>query len=259
MSVGNCQEPEYLVEWPDLPDPRDPEAPAGARIAIALHVNAWIHIHEKHIRSSLEPWEEMLSEQVCGQLRQMELAGSPDTEAARQAWEAIGKEIRQSLERPLALLYGKGKSGRRRGQVWLLVLPGGATAFVCGRKQKGFLMTCYYPQTACVVTDRSSRWKQVVKMILWRYCPRSADQRSLCLPGPEHSVEVRSEKADYRYGFRFVTPQTWGFLSAASGSPWRGRLEPWEAAGPATGKRPKRHRLRQRGCERENETWCDHP
>ncbi|MCS7305950.1 MAG: hypothetical protein NZ602_12695 [Thermoguttaceae bacterium] len=241
-----------LAVWQDLPDPTDPAAPKGQKTQMVVPVSTWHHILEKHIRCELEPWSELLTESVRQALIDQPVEASEQTAEGQQALRRLETEVRHSLERPLVLLYAMrpvketGQAGETRYRVWGMVLPSGATAYAHQKGGKVELMTCYFPKPCGVKTNRDQRWQKTVKTLLWRYCSRSADNRGLCYPDETYQVLVRpeGEEPQYRTRIRFVTWQTWGFLSGEPGSPWRGRLEPWPAAEPPQAQNRKPHRLR---------------
>ncbi len=250
-----------LAVWEGLPDPTHPAAPAGQTIQITLPESSWTHILDKHIRNQGEPWEDILGQPLRALLCQMPIASIQGTTEEQKALAALEKEIRQSMSRPLVFLYwvrgitAEQTPGAIQYRVWGMVLPSGATAYAHQRGADILLMTCYFPKPSNVEPNRQKRWKKTLKTLLWRYCRVSPDRKSLCYPPETHAVLARptEEEPHYRCGFRFVTWQMWGFLSGEPGSPWRGRLDDWDAAGPPPTKTPRRHRLRPRTTKRERE------
>lgn len=226
-----------LAIWEGLPDPTDPAAPEGRKIEMRVPLSTWQHILEKHIRREVS-WKRMFSKSVCRALQNQPIGRSHETPEGQEALARLKREVRHSLERPLVLIYGvcpvdKPQIDKKiQHWVWGMVLPSGATAYAHQRGGQVVLMTCYFPKPANVTKDRGQQWKQTVKRLLWRYCPRSEEK--LRLPGAEHEILVHpeGEKPQYRGRIRFVTWQTWGFLSAEPGSPWQGQLNDWPAAGP---------------------------
>lgn len=221
----------FPVAWQDLPDPRDPQAPAGKHTEVVLSAEAWEHIVRKHIANRREPWDELLSRPVRKRVvLEHGTAGDEGWQATQEAVDRLGRQIRHSLERPLVMLYRVGQPGARR-QVWLLVLPSGATAYVHVGGMRPRLATCYFPAAAVVEIHRERRWERVVATLVGRYGVVS--RRQLLPPSEEHTVRIprQGSATETRGAIVFVTLANWGFAPELPGSPWRGRLSPWEAAG----------------------------
>ncbi len=239
-----------LAIWEELPDPTDPAAPEGQKSWMAVPLSTWQHILEKHIRREKEPWKEVLSRPVWTALQNQPVESSHETPEGQATLAMLESQVRQSLERPLVLIYGVRPVDARqqvkkiRYWVWGMVLPSGATAYAHQSSSQVELKTCYFPKPANVKQDRGQRWKHTVKQLLWRYCPRGEGR--LQLPAAEHQVLVRpaGERPQYRSRIRFVTWRTWGFLSEEPGSPWRGRVDRWPAAEPPDKPPRKPRRLR---------------
>lgn len=241
-----------LAVWTELPDPTDPIAPEGRRTQMNVSILTWRHILEKHIQREQEPWGKFLTEAVRKALLEHPVETSHETSEGQAALARLETEVRRSLEWPLVLLYvlrgmdPEGRPGKTRYRVWGMVLPSGATAYAHQKRGVVELMTCYFPSACCVKKDRGQRWKKTAKMLLWRYCQWSPDNKILCYPAEDHHVVVRprEEKPEYRCQIRFVSWRRWGFLSGEPGSPWRGRLEPWPFAEPAQKHQRQPRRLR---------------
>jgi hypothetical protein len=237
------------VFWTELPDPRDLCAPVGVRTKVMLDRHSWKHIVDKHVLPGREPWGDVLSTDT---LRKLCKVGSPVSFADPVVADAVarlGKQVRETLERPLALLFEArrlGGSGPTPPSRWMLVLPSGATAHVHETKKDNRLVTCYFPSYALVIRDRGFRWRHVVSHVVWRYGVVDMHRRALLLP-TESTVKPAPQKGLVKAlhsAIRFVTPASWGFCQELDGCPYRGRLDEWPAA-EALSPRP-RHRLKPR-------------
>jgi len=229
----------FPVVWRDLADPSDPRAPQGQRTIVKLSAQAWNHIVDKHVANPMEPWDDLLSRTV----REAVVQHDANNSAVRQAVDRLGEQIRQSLERPLALLYRMAGAGGRR--VWLLVLPSGANAVV-HVKGRPRLVTCYYPRVATVEDNRECRWRRVVAQLVWRYGKVSG--RQVLLPSSDYQVSVTGVdgRKELRRAIRFVTPEMWGFVPNMRGCPWQGQLDVWPAAACGQAHSGRKHGLRPR-------------
>ena len=106
-----------LVVWRDLPDPRDPVA-VGTKVSIVVNSAAWEEHVVRHVVNRGEPWDSLLDTATAETLRKAHAAGTAvPPQILQQALARLELEIRRSLERPLAMLYGVhrlGSSGKKR-------------------------------------------------------------------------------------------------------------------------------------------------
>lgn len=257
QSVGKSNKVP-AVFWRELPDPRDPCAPEGQRTEIFLDRYGWEHVLSKHVFPGREPWADIFSAERLRRLRQLEDVSAFTSTDVAAAVEAMGCEVRDALERPLALLYEVrrlGESGRPPARRWILVLPSGATAHVKETKDGNRLATCYFPAYGLVLTNRKGRWRRVVKHLVVRYGEFDGQRNALRLPTADSVKHARSESPlqEQHSAIRFVTPSTWGFCPELEGCPWRGRLSAWSASeAPSSG---RRHRLKPRRRPPEDEEF----
>lgn len=243
--MSSSQSTALLAEWDDLPDPRDPQAPEGRRIAVRVDRAVWEHIATKHVANRREPWDELLSPETRRALLEGTTGGEEGRRSVEQALARLEGELRHSLQRPLVMLHRAWQPGRGRRKVWLAVLPCGATAYVHEGGRNAYLVTCYFPRAAVVEKKRERRWSRVVASLVLRYGQWSEDRRRLLAPPEEHRVLIAHDAANaVRDRIRFVTLAAWGFVPELEGRPWRGRLGEWEAAGLPAKPSPKQRRLR---------------
>ncbi len=241
-------EKEQQVWWGNLACP----SPPPERTNVILSRAVWGHILTKHVIDDREPWRDLLPAGT-----REALAAHP-TESLQSApvAAAVGSlecQVRESLARPLVLLFEvqkPGASGGRGRERWCLVLPAGATAYVAARGgTNNFLVTCYFPRESAVERDRQRRWRRVVRRLVLRYAVWDAQLGAIRLPDAG-TVQLHPAKSPARAShsaIRFVTAATWGFCPELTGVPWRGRLTPWSAAEPlepCSWPTPRRHRIK---------------
>ncbi len=232
------------VRWGDLHDPR----PESARTSITLGDKAWRHIVEKHIVPGREPWGNLFPDEVFKNL----MGACVPVDLTDPAVTVFEEQVRQSLERPLVLLYevrSLGGAQQEPLQTWCVVCPAGAVAYVADRGKHGnYLLTCYFPKAAAVERNREQRWRRVIRALVVRYGVWDSEQRALRLP-EEHIIRFSPKNGPVRQlhsAIRFVTPASWGFCPELAGVPWRGRLTAWAAAPPPKKSTGRRHRLKPR-------------
>ena len=249
----------FPVFWRELPDPRTPAA-AGNRTAVIVNRAAWEQHVLRHVIDRRQPFAGLLETATVETLRTAQAAGTTAPQVVQQALGQLETEVRRSLGRPLVILYEARDQDLAAGngrQVWLLVLPCGATAYVHqggeGRYgQGGFLATCYFPRAAVVEPNSERRWICVVRWLVQRY--GILDPCQGLLPAhAQHVVRVNENNTvrELRSAIQFVTLATWGFRVDLAGSPWRWRPQPWvppsvAAAGPPRGPKPRRLKPRRR-------------
>ncbi len=259
MAAINPEEgkPLTAIVWDELPDPRDPHAPRGARTQIRFERRCWQHILEKHVLPGREPWADIFSDELLRRLVRLEDTGTLSDPVVADTIQRLGQQVREALQRPLVLLYEVrrlGDAGRAPPDRWLLVLPAGAVAFVHQSKGRNRLATCYFPAYASVIKDRGFRWRHLVSHLVWQYGVVETRCNALVLP-TEDTVKPAPSKGpvkELRSAIRFVTPTTWGFCPELAGCPWRGRLGPWPAAeAPSAGSRRRLKPRRPRPPEQE--------
>ncbi len=242
--------------WDDLPDPRDPRTPAGARTSVVLRRRAWRHIFEKHILPREEPWADIFSREVLRQLFQTKCDPTSSEPVLTEAVRRLGDQIRASLERPLVLIFearGIGEEEKRPLRSWILVLPSGATAYVHEKKERKRLATCFFPSYALVLDNKTARWHRVVQCLVGRYGVFDLEHHAVRLPDANTVKTIRKGKSyqELHSGIRFVTPENWGFCTNVEGAPYRGRLGEWPAADTPGPRR--QHRLKPRRPKRRYE------
>ncbi len=234
----------WPVRWEGLPNPLSDSETEGEHLVVGVDQQAWEHIISKHIANRREPWGDLLQE-IHRELVQSWKRGEP-CEKQAEALSRLGEQVRHSLERPLVLWYKRKYPGRKRHQVWTLVLPCGATVYLQERGPILRLLTCYFPREAVEEKRRERRWRRVVRMLVYRYGVVSEEG---ILPPPRQwrtSISRGTENEAIRWDVQFVTLQSWGFATELEGCPWRGRLGDWPAAGS-----PKRSENRRR-----LRPWC---
>lgn len=249
MAAIDCSanQPPAAVCWGDLPDPRDPQAPAGARTQILLDCDCWQHVLSKHVLARREPWRDIFSDELLGRLVGLVHPPGFADPVVAQAIDRLG---RQALERPLALLHEvrrPDRAGKAPSQRWVLVLPSGATALVHESKKRNRLATCYFPSYAAVTRNRARRWLDVVACLVLRYGIFDTRRNALLLPTVDTVIPVppKGPAKQLHAAIRFVTPTSWGFCPELNGCPWRGRPPDWPAA--ETWAPSPRYRLKPRG------------
>lgn len=214
-------------EWEDLPDPRDPRAPQGARCTVNVTERSLRHICEKHICSRGEPWKDFLDSKLLQQLRIVGTTGT-DPQQLRAALsslsDVLGQAARECLLRPLALLYVITIPPKRRAtQIWLLVLRSGAQLIVRLHDHAPRAITCFFPHAACSTRKPQQRWRKVVASLVAKFSLLHPDRIQ-----PPAKEDVRNISALQRATqIQFVTLASWGFDTHLEGTPWRGRLDPW--------------------------------
>ena len=245
-STGTCH-----VRWPDLVCP----APPPDRTDITLSGEAWRHIFTKHIAAGREPWGELLPAETFAALAAADPAEGFQNATVAAAVGVLEWQVRESLARPLALLYEVRRAGMTGGHPrrrWCLVLPAGATAYVAARGgNHNFLVTCYFPKASVVETHRERRWRRVVRRLVLRYGTWDVQLGAIRLPDEKTVRHYSAQRptGELHSAIRFVNPTTWGFCPELAGVPWRGRLAPWPAAEPSeppSRPPPRRHRIKPR-------------
>ncbi|MCS7238203.1 MAG: hypothetical protein NZ899_08040 [Thermoguttaceae bacterium] len=251
---------EPIHTYRDLPDPRDPNAPSGARTELVLFEDYWRKIILKHIAEDREPWREVfLADERRALIKWAEGGPLDQEESARfeKCLARLGEEIRRALARPLVLLSIRKYSGRKPIVSWSIVLPCGALVCVhsisCppGDQESNVLKTCYIPWRAAVKPSEE-RWQQVARFLIWVY----GEKRDRRIYPPEPSTMVvrytPSGVSISDRNIRFVTLEQWGFSLGTPGNPWSGRLPDWEKEIA-----PKEQRkLRQLRKRRKSQTPC---
>lgn len=245
--------PPVLVCWPDLPAPRNARAPDGARTAVRLEIRVWQHSLGKHMLPGWEPWADIFPSEILPRLIRL-IDPCVSSVPIVTDGEAVRRQVRRALERPLALLHKARpiRSPRKRPQrVWLLVLTCGATAYIHG-KSYNRLATCYFPAYALVLKNKAFRWRRGARRLVAEHGVFDAKRNALRLPEPETVKEVKRQGCvkQLRAAIRFVTPTSWEFCHELDGVPWRGKLGEWPAAEVASSGR--RH-LTLRRCKAPNE------
>lgn len=239
------------VCWGDLMCP----APPPTCTQVHLSGAAWRHLLTKHVLNDREPWCDVLSAETRDVL-----AADPDRSfrnaAVAAAVGALEHQVRESLARPLALLFEVrrlGGAGGAPGRRWCLVLPAGAIAFVAARGgANNFLVTCYFPKASAVERDRQRRWRRVVRRLVLRYAVWDAQLGAIRLPNDVAILlhPAKGPTEELHSAIRFATPSTWGFCPELDGIPWRGRLASWPAAElsevPSRPTPQRRHRIKPR-------------
>ncbi len=231
---GNS-ESSSLVSWGNLPDPRDPNAPDGARTEIRLDRQAWKHILKKHVFPGREPWDDVFSPAVFHCLVSSATTEFVENATVAEAVTDLERQVRESMNRPLVILYERARlrwGDYEPRSSWLLVLPSGAIAHVHQKNSCNRMATCYFPSYAVVHNVGAVRWRKVVAHLVVKYGIFDTERKAVRLPEP-HTVKlvsVRGAVEEFRSSIRFVTPSSWGFSIELDGSPWRGRLASWAAA-----------------------------
>lgn len=230
---------DWLIQWEGPPDPRGFPTQHRDRIVVGLDAAGWEHIVSKHVANRREPWGDLLSPLV----RKGVVGGwvAEKEGWVKEAWVRLGQEVRASLARPLVMVYKAKRVGRKKRQVWTLVLPCGATA--CAREQGSILrlVTCYFPKAAVVEPKRERRWRRVVARLVFRY--GVVTEKGVLSPPKERKVYVflEDESVEMRWEVEFVTLESWGFATELADMPWRGRLEQWPEAAPPSPSTTRRH------------------
>jgi len=259
MSANNFDMPQSkAVVWHDLPDPRDPNAPGGARTQLVLERWSWENILDKHVLPGREPWGDILSLDTFRNLRRSKSPANFGDPMVADAIARLESQVRQTLQRPLVLLLEVRRLGQSRpnpSRVWMLVLPSGAVAYVHERKKGNRLATCYFPAYSLVNSNRGFRWRRVASSLVLRYAIFDTQRSALLLPTPD-TVRFSPRKGPVRElhsAIRFVTPASWGFCPDLEGCPWRGRLGEWSAAEIATARSRRRLKPRRPRATDEDE------
>jgi hypothetical protein len=230
MSISDL----FPAIWKDLPDPRLHGTSSDVSALIELSEHDWRKILGKHLCDSSEPWQDVLAADA---LRVLSLAPNgpfdqpPLKGATAQVIAGLFDEIRQSLCRPLVVLYDcvrpAGKTFRP-GKRWLLVLPSGGVSLVWALRPQNQLKTCYF--LGCVgVQQIKERWKRAVRYYVQEFGQFNPQTQQYCLPDVKchREKEVLGQGDEYRYNFRFVTPTEWGFAGSTPGSPWSPPRSSW--------------------------------
>ena len=209
------------IRWDRLPDPTHPET---GYVSVELAEHHWRKIVQKHFGGSRrdEPWKDVIDAddlaQLCktpfGPWHKNESAGK----SAMSVLAVLEREVRCSLERPLAMIYTSldGIAGKLSHR-WLLLLPSGAVAGILLNRNTLSLKTCYFTGVVAVVKDRRKRWQRAVQQTVENNLQYDKDLDAFVLPGPRHRTITNTQM---RFIFRFVTPAQWGFASDAVGSAW---------------------------------------
>ncbi len=85
---------QAAIRWEDLPDPRDPSAPAGAPTAVVLDNRAWRHILGKHVLPARGPWGRVSSDQTFEHLLQVDTGRTFNDPVVTDAVKRLGHQIR---------------------------------------------------------------------------------------------------------------------------------------------------------------------
>jgi len=158
MSANNFEMAQSkTVVWHDLPDPRAPNAPGGARTQLMLQRYSWKHILDKQVLPGREPWDDILSPDILRNLHRSQTPANFADPVVADAVARLEAQVRQTPERPLVLLLEVRRLGQSRPnpcRVWMLVLPSGAVAYVHESKKGNRLATCYFPAYSLVNINR---------------------------------------------------------------------------------------------------------
>src|SRR5262245_31169476 len=145
---------DVVTRWTGLPDPGAQNL-QGNTCTIVVRSSTWEHVVRKHVANECEPWRDWLTRSIVANLA----AGFADCSQVALALSQIGKDVKESLQRPLVLVYRT----NLHGHTWLLVLPSGALAVVRSRQQaNAVLSTCYFRKVVCRITKSAQRWRRLV-------------------------------------------------------------------------------------------------
>lgn len=217
---------KLVANWANLIDPRSFLGQERCYIRCRLPRAAWQHICDKHVGNPGEPWSKLcpLLDEVPrpGALRGFE----PPSEVAHQLIDALEKQIRLALERPMVVLN---RDPRKRGLSWdmTIVLPCGA--IVGARLQKRWIRvkTCYFPGHKRVSRFRERHWMRTADRLVRRY--GVFDQQRGLLP-PEIFQNLLGGEVAGTNQVRFITLENWGFDPHSEDHPWQGGFPPWPEA-----------------------------
>jgi len=220
---------DMCMRWSDLPDPRVD----SGRTELTISFQAWQHIVAKHIVPGNEPWDDVFPKEVLNALAKSAQSAHGPSSMPEGVSEAFGWQVRETLSRPLVLLYESHTLGSPMGQpfrMWCLVLPAGATAYVRDQgKQGNSLRTCYFPTTMVVERNSQQRWRRVVRQLVIRYGIWDRDLGAVRLPADQtiRFSPCKGPVRELRSAINFVTPASWGFCPNVSGCPWGGPPQSW--------------------------------
>lgn len=233
--------PTTTTRWVDLPDPSRAAGPAAVRSTV-ITIKTWRHIIGKHIRRRSEPWDEILCENSLEVLQQADITDDAAFVAAVQAAsDALGRQARESLSRPLVLSYllrCPPGTDSPPGRHWLLVLPRGAVACIKSRKRDSKLLTAFFYRDYSRSHHRYNRWKYVLFFLRNKYTRRDPVTGQRIPPPESHEVVVpRDHRDEIRTDIRFHSEENW-FLPGPGRIP-AGELPQWSEAPPTM---PPAHR-----------------
>lgn len=235
----------------NAPDPREP----GAVCDLRINRKTWRKIVHKHIANSREPWAEWFPPQLCQRLKAAwEPTAAPqerDT-AIAEAEALLAKQIRQCLERPLAMLYeGCKQSEANVWQRWLLILRNGARVAVDATREPPKVVTCHFADAAIHTHRPRARWEAEVNQLVLTYCLLEKSSGGLQVKNL-HTIQ-QDGYLETRSNIRFVAEEMWGVRRDENGRPHWGELPPWpenSQPGPSL----QRVQLRSRSRQTQGET-----
>jgi hypothetical protein len=242
---------QIVAVWSNLPDPRTAPDMSSGTISVYVTDAALRHIVDKHIAPEQEPWNDVFFRDQRKALLDWargQLGSRPEGNFAA-ALEVLERQIRDSLRRPLVLLYLRRRAGQQAENIWCLVTPAGALAVLKEFPGKVSLTTMYFLRN-CAHYLKEERWRAVIRFLVFLYS--ELREGRLYPPSPEHCKELSWKGgSERRWRIRFITLESWGFSPETPGNPWTGRLKDWEAVGPVP-RKAGRYRLRRRRPEEDN-------
>jgi hypothetical protein len=225
--------------WNNLPDPRDPKAPRGAKCRVIVAQSAWEHITKDHVCDTHERtfWEEWLTSDVVGKLVKA-CQGHPLHDTQNRTESDVGTRvepmIRAAMERPLVMTHRCMQQNHAYNwAMWTLVLPNGALVHLQPyKKSTARMRTCFFPHELVRGRPCSQWWQASVEMLVKRYAKIDVSGFWV-LPDTRHTVKVRDYKSSciyLHYKICFVTSEEWGFSKGNRGAMWMSRnVRPWPA------------------------------
>jgi hypothetical protein len=237
----NARPAEIVVPWRGLPVPGDDGRPASAPCTVLFTEGALKHLVERHVMTAEGPWDDWLPAPLRESLTAL-VQGRPDEvtrrETVRRAASLFEDEARHSLARPLVLAYlcrepWEPPDPGRGVEHWALVTPRGAAIIVrCQGERR--VLTCFFPDDTGRAPRGAPRWQVAVDALVRRY---ATWEPGVGWVPPDHEKEYRVHDPDtrrpteFRYRFRYVTPESWGFSDDPDAPGWDlARLGPWDAA-----------------------------
>ncbi len=196
--------------WQGLRDPRSDCGKAGA---VTMPRSSWQHTAERHICRSVEPWDEVFPAEIVTALQRF---GRNQETLSCEQWEIasnlLGEQVRQSLDRPLVILYLQRQfyQDEPYAERWLLLLPCGGLMAIRSVQHGGSVLTCFFMEQSGRGHQLDNRWKYALFFLRNKYSEQDPKTGRRHPPHPAYAVPIPRRLADEdRAEICFVTEHEW--------------------------------------------------